>query len=509
MRMPRSTRRDFLRTVGLTAGVSALGLPLAARGQPPVPPAPPGGAGGGMAAPATVGVRQDIANLGPDDPDVKALAAGVQAMKNMPAGKFNNWTVQATIHNNFCPHGNWFFFPWHRCYLYYFEQICRQASGYAAFMLPYWNWTVDPQVPAEFWGDASNPLYDPTRQVGPNDSADSEYVGPTVIQQILAIPDFFNFAGMPAYQDCQAPPQDQRAGCGAGQLEGTPHNYIHGWIGGNMGTYMSPLDPIFWLHHANVDRLWTEWNKQFPNTNDPDWLGFVFRQNFWDASGNLVNCTPSQVLSTYELGYRYDTQPEVTATAIAPPKRTARYARGTVAAELANTRAAKVNAPLTLTLEPSAQLRPQINSLSLTARGQGLLAERKAGLRLELDGIRRPKSALGVRVFVNCPYVSAKTPIDDPHYAGSFTFFGHTQAGHAAAGHAGHTAAADEASFALDLSHTLARLGRARRYEGRGPIKVHLVPVPLGRRKASPALAAAAEAIVPKKLRLSYVEAPT
>jgi tyrosinase len=42
-------------------------------------------------------------------------------------------------------------------------------------------------------------------------------------------------------------------------LEGF-HNEVHGWVGGAMGSIMvSPADPLFWMHHAQVDRLWSMW----------------------------------------------------------------------------------------------------------------------------------------------------------------------------------------------------------------------------------------------------------
>ena len=39
------------------------------------------------------------------------------------------------------------------------------------------------------------------------------------------------------------------------------HNAAHRFIGGHMGGAYSPNDPIFWLHHANVDRIWAQWQK--------------------------------------------------------------------------------------------------------------------------------------------------------------------------------------------------------------------------------------------------------
>ena len=48
---------------------------------------------------------------------------------------------------------------------------------------------------------------------------------------------------------------------GVQQLPQT-HNAGHNFIGGHMGGVFSPNDPIFWLHHANVDRLWDAWQSK-------------------------------------------------------------------------------------------------------------------------------------------------------------------------------------------------------------------------------------------------------
>lgn len=48
------------------------------------------------------------------------------------------------------------------------------------------------------------------------------------------------------------------------------HNHVHDWVGGIMAnTSYSPTDPIFWLHHAEVDRLWSIWQTRFPNAHPP------------------------------------------------------------------------------------------------------------------------------------------------------------------------------------------------------------------------------------------------
>jgi tyrosinase len=65
-------------------------------------------------------------------------------------------------------------------------------------------------------------------------------------------------------------------------------------------------DPIFWLHHANIDRLWVLWNRNGnANTTDPQWLSQSF--SFFDEHGAGVSMTATQVLDTVaDLGYTYD-----------------------------------------------------------------------------------------------------------------------------------------------------------------------------------------------------------
>ena len=48
-------------------------------------------------------------------------------------------------------------------------------------------------------------------------------------------------------------------------LEFGPHGGGHNWIGGDMGNIqISPNDPVFWFHHAQVDRVWAEWQQNNP-----------------------------------------------------------------------------------------------------------------------------------------------------------------------------------------------------------------------------------------------------
>jgi tyrosinase len=43
------------------------------------------------------------------------------------------------------------------------------------------------------------------------------------------------------------------------------HNLVHVWVGGDMGPASSPNDPVFFLNHCNVDRIWENWKQRHVN----------------------------------------------------------------------------------------------------------------------------------------------------------------------------------------------------------------------------------------------------
>jgi tyrosinase len=248
-------------------------------------------------------IRKNIATLAPNDPIVTTYAAAIRAMQALPSTDTRNWTKQAQIHNTLCRHSSWLILPWHRAYVWYFEEICRELTGRNDFALPYWNWTTSPQIPAVFW-DSSSALFHSPRTATSSSSAPAFMVGPTVMSNILNETNFLAFAG-------DAVPLNDTAqfGPGAGPLEATPHNGIHVFVGGDMGTFVSPRDPIFWTHHGRVDELWVEWNilRNNSNTNDTAWTNTEFT-DFVDRKGNPVTISVLTTILLPYLSYRYDTQ---------------------------------------------------------------------------------------------------------------------------------------------------------------------------------------------------------
>jgi tyrosinase len=425
----------------------------------------------GQEAVANRPVRRDISSLAPDHPIIVAYKSAITQMKALPSSDPRNWTRQMRIHQNFCPHANWLFLPWHRVYLLYFERICRKLSGMADFALPYWNWSTAPSVPAPFWGGSSNPLFNDTRIATATSIASPANVGPAVLTSILNEPNFLTFASgtIPGRRPQQAPAT-------YGRLEGTPHNYIHGFVGGNMRTFLSPLDPIFWLHHNMIERCWVQWNfdNNFPNTNDSAWLNREFTE-FCDEEGNPVRVSVSATLLFPVFLYRYDdvgpgaarAETELPETK-AMQDQSERKAKAGAKLRLDVVRTFAATQPLTVAIDRPASVRIAVDPQVMRALNapQVMGASNAGGDRLlfVFEGVSLDDTEdFSVHVFVNMPDASVDTPPADPHFAGAFACFEHPGADHDRT----------DGSFVLDAGEVFKRLN----IDG-GTIELNIVLVP-------------------------------
>jgi hypothetical protein len=104
---------------------------------------------------------------------------------------------------------------------------------------------------------------------------------------------------------------------GRSRLETIPHNAVHNYVGGESSSgslgdmtelATAALDPVFFAHHANLDRLWEVWRsdpmRRASEPLDPDFL----RQRFsfpW-LDGTIVVVSVADTLDTRRLGYVYD-----------------------------------------------------------------------------------------------------------------------------------------------------------------------------------------------------------
>jgi tyrosinase len=458
MRSPNPTRRDLLVTLGHLATLGAAATTL-------------GGCESLLDQIRNRPMRRSLGSLAPNDPIVETYRSAVAAMKALPASDPRSWNAQAEIHFNHCPHGNWFFLPWHRAYLLYFEQICRELTGNRGFALPYWNWTCNRRIPDAFLGDGSNPLFQPNRSGVPPAALGDAVVGTGVIDAILDEPNFLLFASEAS--------ATLRPPVGYGPLEGTPHNQVHGFVGGVMGGFRSPRDPIFWMHHNMIERIWWEWNvvRGHANTNDPAWTGLSLGGMFVGPTGDPIgNVTVGLLNLAPLLSYRFD---DVSITSCRPLGFTLdRFDR------IALRRLLEEGGPVRLrrldTLARSGAQQVEIGRsasqvLKLSSADAVSQATRAGSRRvlLRVLGVEQPATGdFFVRVYVNAPDADVGTGTGSPRYAGSFAFFNDPDAHH-------HHGGANPA-FVVDLTPALERLKSLPQPGAAGELSIQLVVVPQG-----------------------------
>ena len=233
----------------------------------------------------------------------------------------------------------------------------------------------------------------------------------------------------------------QRANGGYGPLEARPHNYIHGFVGGDMGSFMSPLDPLFWSHHNMIELCWYDWNllRRNSNTNSPDWTQRTFNE-FVDRSGAAVSISVATMLLFPLLSYQYDGAVHsdcvpacapVSSSVLRTPRAARRLEREEDGQEAqrelrggAQVRFALTNSKRVGGLTPLAINQAQTIKLPELSRLKALPRSQRALLRL--NGVEDKLAGdVFVRVFLNKPDATPDTSIQDPHYAGSLAFFGH------------------------------------------------------------------------------------
>ncbi|HEX6016356.1 MAG TPA: tyrosinase family protein [Geminicoccaceae bacterium] len=296
-------RRDVLR-LGASAGMALAGGTLLGR-TPSAQTTP------------SYRVRCDV-NSGDDVTEaIETYRRGVAMMRSLPSSDPFSWRYQATVHRDCCPHGNWFFLPWHRAYLDSLEKIIQQLTGDTSFALPYWDWNRDRQFPRAVteptWFNGSrtvtNPLLDSTRVAQPGDTLSDELVGDAVMGNVMAQTSFPLFGSSKPKGQTDLAGSWQRVKGTYGRFEATPHNGVQNWIGGNFKSMLSPLDPLFWLHHSNCDRIWAEWNAGGgANPAVSLWRNFPLWR-FVGIDKQLREVLVRDLLDTRTLGYQYDRVP--------------------------------------------------------------------------------------------------------------------------------------------------------------------------------------------------------
>jgi tyrosinase len=174
-------------------------------------------------------------------------------------------------------HGGQNFLAWHREYLAKFEARLRLFNPLVT--IPYWDWVNDRLIPAQLSDPADLAAWGVTRGASFNPASLPDQPWMNLVMASGVSP-----ASHTSFQSA---------------LEG-PHNTVHGVVGGVMGTSRSPADPLFWLHHCFIDKLWANWQQTNtgPAFNPPNTADTL-------QPPPIMTRTVAQVLRTTSLGYVY------------------------------------------------------------------------------------------------------------------------------------------------------------------------------------------------------------
>ena len=265
-------------------------------------------------------VRKDVAQL--TNEEKIQLIDAFKAMKEVPSqydesSNAYDYFVQLhvdafTAHGNNHPHGSPHFLPWHREFLHRFESEMRRAykekhNRDEPLAIPYWNWTnpgsKDMVFNDSFLGGDGDPSDKYIVKTGPfregeweisvtdlsadeNDPPDEPQSSAECTERVsdrglvrclgfeVPLPtqkEVDEALSIPTYD---VDPYDQASeNSFRNSIEGWRpyglHNQVHVYVSGQMGTAASPNDPVFYVHHANIDRLWVEWQKQHGDASFP------------------------------------------------------------------------------------------------------------------------------------------------------------------------------------------------------------------------------------------------
>jgi len=211
------------------------------------------------------------------------------AMEQLKKDKGNrNWDYFADIHKKYGKHDDdthdlphldgqdlmihspYYWLPWHRKFILEFEERLRDFEP--SVTIPYWNWVTARAIPEEFekkvfgWMHVSRAVFHNGDKL------------PTAT-------DYARASGATSYSVFDYELSDL-------------HARVHGWVGGEMGNpKKSANDPLFFLHHAFIDKTWSDWVLAHPTQTFPtDYLSFTLPP--WSTK-------VSEVLDIDDLRYRY------------------------------------------------------------------------------------------------------------------------------------------------------------------------------------------------------------
>lgn len=243
-------------------------------------------------------------------PQVERLREAFAALQQI--GDDRGYATHAGYHGLPLPpecgtaHGFPGFLPWHRAYLYRFEQALRDTGH--DVMLPWWDWTRTTQVPAAYAAETTatgdpNPLH--SAAISAEAREQGERVDPVTQRWTFLLAESartFRDPGqlrpnLPTAEEVELAMSESEYEGFRSEIEDV-HGDVHIWVGGHMSNLaFASFDPIFWAHHCMIDRLWRIWQLENPEASFPTEVRGLPMEPF--------NLTAADVLDPTDLGYDY------------------------------------------------------------------------------------------------------------------------------------------------------------------------------------------------------------
>lgn len=210
--------------------------------------------------------------------------------------------MQHNMHGNMGRLGLNRFLAWHRRYLLAYEQELQRTDAQltgeqaSSLSIPYWRWSANQEFPQ--WLEELLPAFGHN---GPNSPVVPREAGlgtlPMQADVLAILNDYAARSGL----GNEVRDYEKFTYCLEGWADNLPgHNHVHSWVGGVMNnTSHSPADPIFWLHHCEIDRLWWIW-QQSHNNNHPPFDRNRLQLDPWTESNYYT------VVDLPSIGYEYE-----------------------------------------------------------------------------------------------------------------------------------------------------------------------------------------------------------
>ncbi|KAJ1970126.1 hypothetical protein IWQ62_000166 [Dispira parvispora] len=210
----------------------------------------------------SIHMRKEWRQMTPDEQS-KYVSAVKELNNGDKPSKYDEFT-KLHVDNGNSTHTWPVFLPFHRLFIRKFEEQLQRIDP--SVVLAYWDWSIDSADPS------SSPIWETYGGTGTGDDqcmTEGEFANWQVYYGVNGTEPHclrrsFNRGTTlgplfpPEYLE-QTSRDTNNYTEWWDTLERSPHAIVHGFMGGDMLDMGSPNDPVFWLHHTFLDKLWSEW----------------------------------------------------------------------------------------------------------------------------------------------------------------------------------------------------------------------------------------------------------